>query len=355
MTASYSIPDPISPRFRFRSKPVNARSIHVVIPTFKDWEGLRVTLDSLAQLKTPPKRISVANDNVEEDLPAWLASYPVQVINYPGNVGPAAARNRGFGLKDELPFEKVLGALNAAIRKGAALPDYLRNGHHPALKYRDYDAEPNTFMWESEIDWVYFTDCGCQHDPDIFLRFEEAWKQCGDCCVALSGTVKGSGPGPINEYMTEQGVLNAPERENFEGVKLPQAIITANALIAALPFAFLGGFDPAFREAAGEDLDLGIRLRQFGVIARAPEAVVSHRFEESDADFYKRFRRYGRGNRKLELKHALPCMRARPFAPDKKDDPEHQRLARLSWEAMQAGYDEAVNETDRGVLRVLTE
>lgn len=36
MTAIHSIPDPISRRIRFRSQPVNARAIKVVIPTYKD-------------------------------------------------------------------------------------------------------------------------------------------------------------------------------------------------------------------------------------------------------------------------------------------------------------------------------
>ena len=130
-------------------------------------------------------------------------------------------------------------------------------------------------------------------------------------------------------------------------------MVTANALVSALPFAFLGGFDPAFREAAGEDLDLGIRLRQFGIIAWAAAAKTFHRFDEDDSDFCRRFRRYGRGNRQLEIKHSLPSLRARPFEPDKRGDPEHQRLAKLSLEAMQAGYDEAVIPADQGVLKVI--
>jgi hypothetical protein len=95
---------------------------------------------------------------------------------------------------------------------------------------------------------------------------------------------------------------------------------------------------------------MGIRLRELGVISWAPAAPVAHAFEENESDFYRRFRRYGRGNRKLEMKHGLPCLRARPFKAEK---PELQRLADLSVEAMQAGYDEAVDEAGRGVLRVL--
>jgi len=349
MTAIYGLPQSISAHFRFRSKPVNARAIKAIIPTCKDWDGLRVTIESLLKLKTPPKEIAVANDNSERDVPSWLSDYPVKVADCRGNLGPAKARNLGFGMRNEYDPVKIIGALNAVF-EGNPLPDFVKNGFCPELDYQNYAESPKVFKWNSPIDWYYFTDCGCTHDPDLFLRFEQAWKECGDCCVAISGPVMGSGSGAINDYMTEQGVLNPPQEKTIHGVSLPQAIVTANALIAGLPFAFLGGFDPQFQEAAGEDLDIGIRLRGLGVIAWASEARVSHRFEESQSDFYQRFRRYGRGNRRLELKHGLPSLRARPFSPEKQD---HKHLAQLAVEAMQAGYDEAIDATERGILRIV--
>lgn len=351
MTAAYVIPESISNRFRFRSKPVNARAIKAIIPTYKDWDGLRATLDSLLHLKTPPQQILVANDNPVPGTPPWLSEYPVNVVEYDGNLGPARARNRGFGLRSEYDAKKILGPL-AAVFAGKTLPDYVKNGFCPELEYQDFVEHPKIFKWNSPIDWYYFTDCGCTHDTDLFLKFEKAWQEYGDCCVAISGPVTGSGTGQINDYMTEQGILNPPLEKSVHGVTLPQAIITANALIAGLPFGFLGGFDPQFQEAAGEDLDIGIRLRQLGVIAWAPDARVSHRFDEDESDFYRRFRRYGRGNRKLEIKHGLPCLRAKPFAPEKS---EHQKLAKLAVEAMQAGYDEAVDPSERGILKLVSD
>lgn len=351
MTAIYSIPNTISIGYRFRSKPVKARSIRVVIPTYKDWDGLRVTLDSLRNLKTPPKQITVANDNPDTFVPDWLKEYPVTILNYLQNVGPAKARNLGFGINGG-PRSGSLN-LHFPSRKPGTDKEIIFKDVELWLALTKSRGGNRKITWESEFDWVYFTDCGCTHDPDLFLKFEAAWRDCGDCCVAISGPVTGSGPGLINEYMTAQGILNPPLEKNLHGVYIPQAIITANALIAALPFAYLNGFDTEFKEAAGEDLDMGIRLRQFGMIAWAENATAAHRFEEDDSDFYKRFRRYGRGNRALEVKHGLPSLRARPFEPDKKDDSEHQRLAKLSLDAMQVGYDEAVDEADRGILRVL--
>jgi len=350
MTATYKLPTPISTQYRFRSKPVNARIIKTIIPTYEDWDGLRVTLDSLLNLKTPPKEIVVVNDNKQAGIPNWLEKYPVEIVDCRGNVGPAKARNRGFGLRSEIPFEKWLGPMNEALSEHQPLPDYIKNGYCPALKYLDCASSPTVFEWDSPIDWYYFTDCGCTHEPDLFLKFEETWNECGDSCVAVSGPVTGSGSGPINDYMTEQGVLNPPLEQNIHGIYLPQAVITANALIAGLPFAFLGGFDPQFSEAAGEDLDMGIRLRDFGVIGWAKEARVAHKFAEDESDFIKRFQRYGRGNRKLEVKHQLPSQRAREFKPEK---PEHKRLADLSVKAMREGYDEAIVRIERGILKIV--
>ena len=48
----------------------------------------------------------------------------------------------------------------------------------------------------------------------------------------------------------------------------------------------------------------------------------------------------------------LPCLRARSFKAEK---PDLQRLADMSVDAMQAGYDEAIDHSLRGTLRRLDE
>lgn len=354
MTAVSALPNPLNGKYKFRSKPVNARSIRVVIPTFKDWDGLRVTVESLKNLKTPPLKITVANDNPDNcsNPPEWIHDYDVELLDYPGNLGPAMARNIAFFLGSSNDKK----SLNLVIEAAKKLNSNFKVPIWEVLPQIPVKDLPGlSFSWEGQADWIYFTDCGVEHHPDLFLQFEESWRYWGDSCVAISGPVAGKGDGPINQYMTHQGILNPPRERDISGVYLPQAIITANALIASLPFAFLQGFNLDFTEAAGEDLDMGIRLRQFGVIGWCEKAEVSHEFEECDSDFYKRFRRYGRGNRKLELIHNLPCLRARPFEPDQKHLPEHHRLAKLAVEAMQAGYDEAIEPNDRGILTVLKE
>jgi hypothetical protein len=50
MTASYQLPLDYSSHVAFRSRPVDATKISVVVPVYEDWDGLRVTLESLRQL-----------------------------------------------------------------------------------------------------------------------------------------------------------------------------------------------------------------------------------------------------------------------------------------------------------------
>ena len=168
-----------------------------------------------------------------------------------------------------------------------------------------------------------------------------------DSCVAISGPIKGDGDGLINKFMTEQAVLNPPKQNLIYDTMLPQAIITANALVAGIALSFVGGFDETFIEAAGEDLDVGLRLRRLGTIGWAEKAVVTHRFAENRDDFVRRFKRYGAGNRRLEVRHNLPSLRARKYVAE---SPDLQALADLQVEAMQIGYDNAVDEAVRGKI-----
>jgi GT2 family glycosyltransferase len=347
MTATYQLPKANSSRFKFRSHPVQARHIHAIIPTFKDWDGLRVTLDSLARLKTPPKRITVVNDNEDKATPDWLSAYAGTIMSYPGNRGPACARNAGFGIKKSWSAEANFH-LFMALANHESIPDYVKQGDDPRLKYDMMRAKE--FAWNHDIDWFYFTDCGCKHHVDLFLEFEKAWQETGDSCVAISGPVTGEGDGLINKFMTEQAILNPPKERFIHDTYMPQTIVTANALISGIAFSFVGGFDESFKEAAGEDLDLGLRLRNLGMIGWAEKAVVSHEFQEDRADFYRRFRRYGRGNRQLEMRHNLPSLRAKKYIAEL---PELQELADLQVEAMQAGYDEAIDESTRGKIYLI--
>lgn len=289
----YSLPLPPKPnKVSFMTPKIEPRKIRAVIPVYKDWEGLKVTLDSLQALNPRPGAIVVANDNADTHIPGWLKTYPVEIINYNGNRGPAYARNRG-------------------------------------------SKHSNT-----EFDWIYFTDCGCEHVRNLITYFMNAQKSSSDSIVAICGTVAGKGRGKINQYMTEMGILTPPFEKDLghQGEKVPQAIITANALVYAPAFHQLNGFSTAFGEAGGEDLDFGIRLRNLGNLVYEPRAIVYHEFDEELQDFKRRFERYGRANRLLEQIHKLPSLRPEPF---RSTSPEFNDLAELQIESLHRGYDEA--------------
>ncbi|MBL9000458.1 MAG: glycosyltransferase [Phycisphaerae bacterium] len=245
-------------------------------------------IDSILACRPRPAEIMLVNDNVEAARPAWVSRYPIFAIDYSGNRGPSYARNTG-----------------ARFRSGRP------------------------------IDWLYFTDTGCQRDPGFFAELVDSSMAMPRTTVAIAAPVVGiidSGAGSlINRYMTEEAILNPPQ-----DALGPQAIITANAAVSAAAFHATTGFDPTYPFAAGEDLDLGVRLRRLGSIGWAHGAVVFHRFVESDDDFRRRFVRYGAGTAHLEHTLALPALRVHPIVAR---DPMLQHLANIQVQAMQTGYD----------------
>ena len=66
----HSLPlPPKSDRVLFRSLKIEPEKIRVVIPVNDDWQGLKITLDSLQELSPRPGTIIVANDNADNSIP----------------------------------------------------------------------------------------------------------------------------------------------------------------------------------------------------------------------------------------------------------------------------------------------
>src|SRR5882724_2772395 len=185
MTATYQIPESQTSRVRFRSKPVDPRNIHAIIPTCDDWEGLRLTLDSLRRMNPPPKKITVVNDSRFKNPPDWLSSYRVESSpSYEGNMGPAFARNVGFGFHPQQNDNSVLSGLS-----GSRYVRLERHEWREDSRLEFNTIKPVEFGWRHNIEWFYFTDCGCEHVTSLFAEFEKAWKETGDSCVAISGPI----------------------------------------------------------------------------------------------------------------------------------------------------------------------
>ena len=346
MTASYTMPLHRRFRVKIRSHRIDPSKIAVIVPTYKDWGGLRITLDSLMSMVHKPKEIFVVNDNESRDVPEWLSEYPISLINYDGNRGPAYARNAGFGLLQK----NKKSARQSGNQSITHLLTYGIQAEHDLRLRKTILVRPVRFSFTSECQWFYFTDCGCTHDPNLFMHFSMPREREGDSVVALCGATEGVGDGLINQYMTHQGILNPPLEEFMYGKKVAQSIITCNTLICGLAFSYLKGFDTNFPEAAAEDLDMGIRLRELGMIGFEPNALVRHKFDEDISDFKNRFERYGRGLRRLEVKHNLSSLRPVHINADREN---LQEFADLQCKHMQIGYDSVALQD--GMLGILEE
>jgi len=288
MSWTWTIPLEVESSLILNAPLLNLDHLRVVVPTYRDWPEARVTVESLLACRPRPGEIVLVNDNLEPDPPAWVRRYPIHLVNYPGNRGPSWARNGGVRFDSGRPVE-----------------------------------------------WLYFTDTGCERSPSFFGELLDASMQMPRAAVAIAAPVVGVAVSPIltpiNHYMTEEAILNPPR--SADG---PQAIITANAAVCAAAFRAVGGFTTSYPFAAGEDLDLGVKLRRLGPIGWASGAVVRHRFAESMDDFRRRFLRYGAGNAHLEHRLRLPSMRVEMITAH---DRSLQRLADAQVRAMQTGYD----------------
>jgi GT2 family glycosyltransferase len=298
MSWTWSLPINFCPSLTLRTPVIDCARLRAIVPTFRDWDGARLTVEFLLACTPRPAEILLVNDNDEPGLPLWVRRCPIIVANYMGNRGPACARNWGARLKPRRP-----------------------------------------------VDWLYFTDSGCARSPGFFAELVEASAGAPRTTVAIAAPVVGGADpdSPVNRYMTEEGILCPPR--DLHG---PQAIVTANAAVSMHAFQAVGGFDESYPFAAAEDLDLGVRLRRLGPIGWAERAVVTHRFEENLDDFRRRFVRYGAGNAHLAQTLRLPGIHVGAIRPS---DPALQYLADLQGHAMRSGYAQMIETHERLRLR----
>jgi glycosyltransferase involved in cell wall biosynthesis len=167
-------------------------------------------------------------------------------------------------------------------------------------------AARNEGATKATSEWLLFADSDCTPTSSFITGYAEAMIG----AVGYAGSVQAVGDGWLARYYESQAILEPP----LDSDGRPLHLITANALVWRPAFEAAGGFDERFPDAAAEDIDLGLRLRQFGELACAPAAAVVHDFGDGVTDFVCRFVRYGRGNRRLGLVWDVD-MRPRPFPP----------------------------------------
>jgi glycosyltransferase involved in cell wall biosynthesis len=154
--------------------------------------------------------------------------------------------------------------------------------------------------------WLLFTDSDCEPTASFVAGFGDAMNG----AVGYAGYVCAAGEDRLSRYYESQEILVPPRVADDR----PQYLITANALVWKHAFEAVGGFDESYPLAGGEDVDLGFRLSQIGLLAYAPASVVRHDFSDGYIGFVRRFIRYGRGNRRVARGYGI-SLRPKPFAP----------------------------------------
>ena len=102
MSWTWSIPLDIQPSLAIRPALMSPDYLRVVVPTFRDWDEARATVESLLACRPRPAESVLVNDNHEPDPPPWVRRFPIHLVNYPGNRGPSRARNAGVRLETDV-------------------------------------------------------------------------------------------------------------------------------------------------------------------------------------------------------------------------------------------------------------
>jgi glycosyltransferase involved in cell wall biosynthesis len=220
----------------------------ILLPTRGRPQRLRACLEALAAQEFPPLDFEViVVDDGGSDFPEDVAAGAGRGLNLTvlrqAHAGPAAARNRG-----------------AAAARGRFLA---------------------------------FTDDDCAPSPQWLASLAQRFSAAPD--QVIGGKISNALPGNI--YSTGSQLLIDYLYSYYNADAGAARFLTSNNLaVPAEGFRALGGFDPGFPLAAGEDRDFCDRWAQRGGrMTYAPEALVDHAHELSLASFWGQHFRYGRG------------------------------------------------------------
>ena len=179
--------------------------------------------------------------------------------------------------------------------------------------------------------WILFTDSDCLPSAS----FLEGYVQASNGSIGYAGKVASLGNDFISRYYESQSILMPSANYSSSGCS-PDYLITANSLVWKDALDLVGGFNEEIKIAAGEDVDLGFRLREVGELSFAPSSTVFHNFNDGLLGFVKRFVRYGRGNQQLAKRYNL-AIKPRPFKPAN-NNLANATLASLQYVSMLWGW-----------------
>ncbi len=219
--------------------------VSVIIPTYNRVSKLFRLLKSLDKLNPIPDEIIIIDDNSNDGsrklFERWKTikrGYYKKIILKSKNRGPADSRNLGINIS--------------------------RNG---LVAFTDDDVVVHK-------KWIY-------NVSNKLLRSNEK-------IAGVGGSVRSINNDIISKYFVEHKILEAPKHLNY----LP----TVNSCFRKESLIDIGGFDPNFNFAGGEDTDLCLRLRNEGYyFLKEPNALVYHDFSPNFLDFCRLWIKYGKG------------------------------------------------------------
>lgn len=182
--------------------------------------------------------------------------------------------------------------------------------------------------------WLLFCDSDCIPTSDTISGYLPYL----DGSVGYAGWVTAKDKDPISAYYESQEILIPPHSPSEKG-ESPEYLITCNCLVWKEAFDEARGFCESFPKPAGEDIDLGFRLRELGTLAYAKGSNIIHDFSDGLDGFAARFKRYGEGNHHLQTLYPNLNLLPYPFEPNCAGL-VNKMLARLQFEAMIEGWNE---------------
>ena len=237
---------------RMQAPAITIAEISIIIPVKNNQQGIENTLESFFATQTQdalPREIIIVDNN---------SSVPLQI--------PLKFQNRGIEIK---PFEcKRLG---------------------PA-------AARNVGVQHALGSWILFVDSDCVFTTETITGYLKA----KEGAIAYAGYTDAIAKDSLSQYYISQEIHLPVRIENPDGSITPKYLVTANALVYKPAIEKIGRFNEWFIYAGGEDIDLGFRLLEIGRMEYALDSVIMHDFDDGVKGFYKRFKRYGKGNRILQ-------------------------------------------------------
>jgi len=181
-----------------------------------------------------------------------------------------------------IPVKSVLGRLGKISPKLKIIRQ----------KNRGAGAARNTGVRISKSDIVAFLDWDCSPDRKWLQNIIKPIVQ--NRAVGVGGKILTKKENNIfSEFSDFRRALREPIKDKSGNIII---IITANAAFSKEIFDKVGGFDPKFKKAGGEDLDLTYKLIRAGYLDKLvyqADAVVKHKHRSNLVSFLKQQFNYG--------------------------------------------------------------